>query len=439
MSRNAALKRTASRNALKPAGLQVREAVTPDAIMRAFEAFKTANDERLKAIESRKADPLLEDKTNRINDALTALQTELNKRNEELNKRADEIEAMAKRAGAPRREEPEIPGADPQYRTAFNDWVRRGTDAEPLQKRAMSAGSNVEGGYITSPEIDTEIARLARTDGNLRNVARVRTISGGSYSKPVANNNNAAGWVAELEGRPLTSTVTFGGVTIGVHEMYASPAASQTILDDAFTNVESFIAEETSEAFWELEASAFIIGNGVGKPQGIILPSTKLTLETGVTEAVQGKLGYVKSGADTALFSGASPVADAIIDLQTRLKARYLSNARFRCSRFTKGELRKIKDDHDHYIWQPGMQAGAPDVLLGYPLDIDDHMPAIAQNAIPLLFGDFREAYTIVDRIGIRMLRDPYTNKPYVVFYSTKRLGGGYIKTEAMKGLMTAA
>lgn len=419
------------RNTLKPAALQTRDAPTMETLARAVEQMRQSNDEAIKLRMTKdQVDPLIEERTKKLNDNIDAVQRQL-----------DEIVTKFNRSGAPAAKDKDgndIPGADPEYRKQFNDWLRRGADTPELQKRAMTAGSNVEGGYITSPEIDTEITRFARTDGNLRAVANVRQISGGSYSKPTANNDNAAGWVAELEGRPVTQAVTFGGVTIQVHECYAMPAATQTLLDDAWTNVESLIAEETNEAFWELEAQAWIDGSGNGRPQGLILPSGKITVETGSTAAVQGKLGVVKSGSASALISGSVKVGDGLIAVQTRLKSRYLSNARWRMNRFTLAEVRKLKDQNDQYVWQPGLTAGVGSTILGYPVDTDDHMPAIADGAIPILFGDFRAAYTIVDRMGIRMLRDPYSSKPYVLFYTTKRVGGGYIKTEAMKGYQTA-
>jgi HK97 family phage major capsid protein len=427
------------RNLDKPAGLQVRDAApTLDTIARAVEQLRASNDEAIKLRMTKdQVDPLIEERTAKINTDISGLQAQI-----------DEIEKRAKRAGEPAKDKDgnDIPGANPEYRAAFRNWLIRGdrtsqADMELLNKRAMTAGNATEGGYITAPEIDTEVLRLARNDGSLRGVAATRQVSGAVYSQPVANNDNAAGWVSELGGRPITQAVTFGGITIETHEIYAMPAASQTLLDDAFINVESEIAVQTNEQFWEVEATAFITGDGIGKPQGLVLPSAKLTVETGSTAAAQGKLGIVKSGSTSDVStgtSGAAPYGDALIKLTTRLKSRYRTNARFRMNRFTEEKVRLLKDDNGAYIWRQGLTEKQPSVLLGHPVDIDDHMPDIADGALPIFFGDFGQAYLIVDRIGMRMLRDPFTSKPYVLFYTTKRVGGGYRKTEALKALQTA-
>ena len=177
----------------------------------------------------------------------------------------------------------------------------------------------------------------------------------------------------------------------------------------------------------------------MNKPRGLLSLAT--TVETGSTEAVQGKLGIVKSGVDGgwATPSATASPADAFLDLIARLRPAYRGNARFMFNRFTEAAIRKFKDTTGQYIWMPGIQAGTPATLLGFPTTIADHMPDIGNDKIPVLFGDFRRAYTIVDRIGVRTLRDPFSAKPYVLFYVTKRVGGGVVITQAYKGLQTKA
>lgn len=397
-----------------------------DKLQTVWGEYRQTNDERLKALESRKgADPLDIEKLGKMDEALTALQ-----------KRCDELELRAKRPGAPN--ENDVPGADPEYRQAFHQFLRRGEQSlqapqlTALQKRAMSAGDNTEGGYLTNPELDREVAKLARDMSAARQLFGVRAVGSSVFTKPMSKSNSSTGWVGETDGRPQTNPADLIAVSIPTHEIYANVYATQTILDDAFINLEQFIAEEAVEAFDDGEGDAFFTGNGVNKPRGLLNIST--TVESGSTRAAQGNLGILKTGSASGFGDG----FDKFIDLISRLRPRYRQNAKWLWNALTEAPIRKVKDQNDQYLWQPSNAAGVPATFLGYGVSVADHMPDIGDGNIPVAFGDFKRGYLIVDRVGMRTLRDPFSVKPYVLFYMTKRVGGAPLITEAYKGLQTA-
>lgn len=408
-----------------PGLVETRKAI--DALQGAWKEYRDTNDQRLKDLESRKgADPLDVEKLGKLDAALS-----------ELQKRCDEIELRSKRPGAPN--DSDVPGADPEYRAAFQQFLRRGEQSlqspqlTALQKRAMSAGDNTEGGYLTNPELDREVAKLARDMSSARQLFGVRSVGAAAFTKPMSKSNASTGWVGETDGRPQTNPSDLIAVTIPTHEIYANVYATQTILDDAFINLEQFIAEEAVEAFDDGEGDAFFTGTGENKPRGLLSLST--TEESGATRAAQGKLGIIKTGSTSGFGTG----FDKFIDLISRLRPRYRQNAKWLWNTLTEAPIRKVKDANDQYLWQPSNAAGVPATFLGYPVGVADHMPDIGDGNIPVAFGDFKRGYLIVDRVGMRTLRDPFSVKPYVLFYMTKRVGGAPLITEAYKGLQTAA
>ncbi|MDX2277724.1 MAG: phage major capsid protein [Hyphomonadaceae bacterium] len=425
-------------NRAKPPRLEVRDAeVEPPAlaeVRKSLEKFmKTVMDEReidrekIAELQKRGAvDPLTEEKMRKVEAGM-----------EEVRKALADLELKAKRSGAAK--EDDIPGADPEYRNAFHSFLRRGERSVSkehealLQKRAMQAQDNTDGGYLTNPELDREVAKLAKDMSPARQLFSVRSIGSNAFKKPISKGGTASGWVGETGGRPQTDASTLGEINIVTHEIYAMPGATQTILDDAFINIEQFIAEEAVDQFDDQESDAFFTGNGVNKPMGLLSIGT--TEETGATRAAQGKLGIIKTGSASNFGS----YLDKFIDLISRLRSKYRQNARWLYNALTEAPIRKIKDSDNNYMWQPSNQLGVPASFLGYPATVCDHMPDIADGAIPVTFGDYKRAYQIIDRAGIRTLRDPYTAKPYVLFYMTKRVGGGHLITEAFKGLQTAA
>ncbi|MBA4270142.1 MAG: phage major capsid protein, partial [Methylobacterium sp.] len=262
-------------------------------------------------------------------------------------------------------------------------------------------------------------------------LATVRTISSGTYKKAFSTTGPASGWVGETAARPQTSSPTLAELSFPAMELYAMPAATQTLLDDAIVNIDQWIAEEVESAFAEQEGAAFVSGDGIDKPKGFLAYPM-------VAEASWnwGSIGVLNTGVAGA-FATANP-SDILVDLVYALKAGYRQNASFVMNRKTQGAVRKFKDSTGQYLWQPPASIGAPATLMGFPLVEAETMPDMANNAIALAFGDFRRGYLVVDRAGVRILRDPYSAKPYVLFYTTKRVGGGVQDFAAIKGLRFA-
>ena len=323
-----------------------------------------------------------------------------------------------------------------QYKSAFYSLVRHG-DIERLnadQRKAMSAGSDPDGGYLLpTPTVGRMVKKLYE-QSVMRQVANVLTISTDALEGIVDNDEVDAGWVSEIGDRPDTDTPQLGKYRIEAHEMYAQPKVTQKLIDDAATDVEAWLAEKIADKFGRVEGNAFVNGNGVGKPKGLFAYSTAAT---GDDVRAWGTFEHILTGANGDFHT---TKADPLQDLLGAFKDQYLQNASFLMRREVRTKIRKLKEaTSDRYLWEPGLQLGQPDRLLGYPVRIDQYIPTIATGSLSLAFGDFREAYTIVDRIGVRTLRDPYTAKPYVRFYSTKRSGAGAINTEAVKFLKFSA
>ncbi|MDE2112954.1 MAG: phage major capsid protein [Alphaproteobacteria bacterium] len=393
-----------------------------DDFLRAFEAFKAANDERLEQLETRSADAVTEDKVERINRAL-----------DDQKRQLDELTLAASRPvlGADRKT---AAPAMREKKAAFERYIRKGdaSGLDALELKAMSAGSNPDGGYTVPLDIEQTIDRVLAKVSPMRAVATVRQIGSNVYRKPVATAGAAAGWVAETDARLQTGAPTLAAIDFPTMELYAMPAATQALLDDSQVDLEQWLASEVQTVFGEQEGAAFVSGNGVTQPKGF------LTEPAVADDAwVWGKLGYIASGAAGA-FASANP-ADALVSLAYAPKQAYRAGGTWMMNRTTESVIRKFKDSTGAYIWQPGAAAGQPPTLLGYPVAEADDMPDIAADACAVAFGDFARGYLIVDRVGVRVLRDPYSAKPYVLFYTTKRVGGGVQNFEAVKLLKFAA
>ncbi|MCR6646547.1 MAG: phage major capsid protein [Terricaulis sp.] len=383
--------------------------------MRAFEEFKSANDARLAALEKGRGDVLLEEKVDRIDRALT------------------EQKSLLERAALAGRR-PGL-GADPavsEHKSAWNSYLRRG-DVSALaqfESKALSivgspAGGQ-DGGYVAPPELDRLIESRLKQVSPMREIATVRTTGANVFKKPISLTAAGAGWVAETGTRTQTSSPTLALLEFPTAELYANLAATQTLLDDSFVNLEEWIASEVEEAFAGQERAAFVSGDGDGEPKGFL--DYDLVVEA---SHVWGKIGMVKTGADASF--GTTPV-DKLIDLIYAPKSQFRQNARFVLNRKTVSAVRKLKDGDDRYIWEPNDSGGSS--LLGYPITEIEDMPDIAADAPAIAFGDFARGYLIVDRAGVRVLRDPYSAKPYVLFYVTKRVGGGVQNFDAIKALV---
>lgn len=326
--------------------------------------------------------------------------------------------------------------ADPEYSGTFASYMRDGSrdDEAKLKaaqkvgpRAAMSEGVPADGGLLTPQEWDRTIAGRLKLISPIRQEATVVSISKSGFTKLFTERGVGSGWVGETASRPATATPQFQALSFGLGQLYANAAASQDLLDDAEIDLAAWLTSEIDIEFSRQEGIAFVGGDGVNKPHGL--------------------LAYVDGGAHDdrhpwgaieALDSGAAATvtADKVIDAIYALPAMYTPNAKFFLNRTSLGTLRKLKDGNGNFLWQPTFVAGQPSTLVGYPVvDVPD-MPAsnVADN-IGMLFGDMRETYLVIDRIGFRVLRDPYTNKPFVSFYCTKRVGGGVKNPDAMKAI----
>jgi len=392
-------------------------------LQQTFETFKQEREEELKGIKQNFADVVKTEKVDRINDEITKLQASLDEVNRAL--------AALKVGGAGG--DGEMSAEKREHATAFNRFFRRGVEngLRDLEvKAALRTDSDPDGGYVVPDQMETAIDRVLGTVSAMRSISRVMSVSASVYKKLVNQGGATGGWVGERGSRAETGTPTLVELQFPTMEIYANPAATQTLLDDAAVDIEAWLADEVSITFAEMEGAAFISGDGVNKPRGLLSYTT-------VADAswAWGKLGYVVSGVASALTDSTHNGADAITDLVYSLKQGYRQNARFLMNRKTQAAVRKFKSKTEElYLWQPSIQVGQPATLLGHPITDDDNMPdASVGGNVPIAFGDFQRGYLIVDRTGIRVLRDPFTNKPYVHFYTTKRVGGGVQNFEAIK------
>lgn len=387
-----------------------------------FQAFKDANDAALKG----KADVVAMEKVDRINGSITELQAA-------LDDHSRRIAAMALNPAAA------ISGARPdtpetrEYSAAFNTFFRSGDGQSDLKalaiKAALTTQSDPDGGYVVAPEIETQIDRVMAKTSAMRQLATVRAIGAATYKKLVGVAGTTSGWVGEGDTRDDTSTPKLSELEFPAMQIYAQPAATQEMLDDASFDIGAWLSDEVNIEFVEQEGSAFINGSGIKKPRGILQYDTAEDASW-----AWGKLGYKVSGSSTDITS-----LDSLIDLTYALKQGFRQNASWLMNRITAAKLRKLKDSTGQYLWQPSTQLGQPATLSGYAVGDDDNMPDVGAGAFPVAFGDFRRGYLIVDRLGVRVLRDPFTSKGYVKFYTTKRVGGGVQQFEAIKLLKVSA
>ncbi|WP_363346156.1 phage major capsid protein [Methylocystis echinoides] len=382
----------------------------------AFSAFKEANDERLAQLETRMgADVVTEEKLARIDRAL-----------DETKSRLDRLALDLSR--------PRLGGATPEdqggreHKSAFNHYMRSGEAAglKALEAKAMSRTSGPDGGYLVPVPAEREILRRLAKLSPIRAIASVREISTQSLRRAYCTSGPAAGWVAEADPRPQTANQQIADMNFPAMELYAMPAATQALLDDAVVDIEQWIADEVQVAFAEQEGAAFVSGDGVNKPKGFL--SYTNVADAGWT---WGNIGYVVTGVAGA-FAATNP-SDALFNLAYALRAGYRQNAKFVMGRRAQSLVRQFKTTTGDYIWAPPATADATASLMNFPIVEVEDMPDPGANTMAIGFGDFERAYLVVDRIGVRVLRDPYSAKPYVLFYTTKRVGGGVQNFEAIK------
>lgn len=392
-------------------------------VQTAFAEFKSANEARLKAIESKGYAPAdLEEKVAKMNTLLSEKEAEI----------AAIKTAMAR---TPNHQEGKQGATETEkkYSAAICNYMRGAGNEQELkqlhlqlktEKKTLSSDSDQDGGFLISPEMSSEIITQVHETSPMRQYASIQTVGSSSLEILHDLDRASSGWVGETEIRSNTGTPNFRMEEIPVHEIYAQPAATQRFLDDASVNVESWLAGKVSEEFSLQENTAFVAGNGVKKPKGF------LSYANGVGFGLVEQLETAGVGAI---------VGDDLIKLMYKLKTAHAPGANFFMKRETIQVIRLLKDDENRYLWAPGLDGSTASSVLGHGVVEFADMPVVGANALSIAFGDMKKAYQIVDRIGIRTLRDPFTAKPFVLFYTTKRVGGGIKNFEALKLLKIRA
>ena len=347
--------------------------------------------------------------------------------------KADALEASfeaVEAAGLPPAR-PMLEGARPAGDAAFGAFLRGG--AAGLEAKAMSGASDAAGGYAVPQEIDARIDAALKAVSPIRSIANVVKVGTSGYRKLVATGGFESGWAAETAARDETDTPVFNEVAPPMGDLYANPAASQAMLDDAMFDVESWLADEIAREFAAAEGAAFVSGNGTSKPKGFLAAPTSAAADGA---RAFGTLQYIVSGAAGAF--AANP-EDRLIDLVQTLRAPYRQGAAWVMNSATLARIRKFKTSDGAFLWQPSLSAGQPATLLGYPVVEAEDMPDIAANSLSIAFGNFRAGYLVAERGETQVLRAPYSNKPFVHFYAVKRVGGMVSNSEAIKLLKFAA
>jgi len=383
-----------------------------DALNADFKSFKETMAQKDKEVAAKFDDVVTTERLDRINNSVGELQAAIDDANAK-------IAALSVDGGGGGEVK------DREYTDAFRAYFRRDEVRASLNKGAAD-----EGGYLAPVEWDRTIVDKLVTVSPMRQIAGQQTISGAGFQKLFNLRGTASGWVGEAAARPGTNGPAFGTMSFDTGELYANPAATQQLLDDAEIDLETWLAGEVETEFAYQEGLAFISGNGANKPRGF------LTFVTGGAAAAVNPLGPI---AVKTAASAAAIATDELVDIVHMLPSEFTGNARWVMNRTTQGVLRKLKDGQGNYIWQPSYAAGQPATILGYAVTEMAGMPDIGASALPIAFGDFRRGYLIVDRAGVRVLRDPFTNKPYVMFYTTKRVGGGVVNPETLKAFKMAA
>ncbi|MBA7876626.1 MULTISPECIES: phage major capsid protein [unclassified Citrobacter] len=376
-----------------------------------FDAFKEKNDKRLEAVEQEKG---------KLAGEVETLNGKLSELDELKSALEEELKQVKRPAGGPQSK------AASEHKTAFIGFMRKGKDdgLRELERKALQVGVDEDGGYAVPEELDRTILNLLKDEVVMRQEATTITVGGANYKKLVNLGGTASGWVGETDARPETDASKLGQIEPFMGEIYGNPQATQTMLDDAFFNVEDWINSELVIEFAEQEEIAFTSGNGTKKPKGFLAYAS--TLDPDKTRAF-GTLQHILSGA------AAGVTADAIIKLVYTLRKVHRNGAKFMMNNNSLFAIRILKDSEGNYLWRPGLELGQPSSLAGYGVAENEQMPDIAADAKAIAFGNFKRGYTIVDRIGTRILRDPYTKKPFVGFYTTKRTGGMLVDSQAIK------
>ena len=324
---------------------------------------------------------------------------------------------------------------DHLHQKAFDAYLRSGDDAPlrglDLEAKALNTAMAGEGGYLVDPDTAAMIKGVLHATASIRAIASVVTVEASSFDVLVDHGDFGSGWANETGPQAETTTPVIDRIPVRLHELSAMPKASQRLLDDSAFDIEGWLAGRIAAKFARAEAAAFITGDGVDKPRGFLT-------HTKVAEAnwSWNNLGYIATGANGDFAP--TNAADAIVDLVYALNATYRANATFVMNSKTAGAVRKMKDADGRFLWSDGLASGEPARLMGYPVLVAEDMPDIAPGADAIAFGDFAAGYTIAERPDMRVLRDPFSAKPHVLFYATKRVGGAVSDFKAIKLLRFA-
>ncbi|MEJ0062401.1 MAG: phage major capsid protein [Alphaproteobacteria bacterium] len=405
--------------------MEVRKA--SETLGSAFEEYKMVNDQRLAELERRgSSDVLLTDKLSRLDSGMTKLQDEVS-----------QVKTAMRRPALGGSQGKIDDGADGEYKQGFMRYITKGVeqDMASLQTKDLNVISDPAGGYMVPAEMSDRIVKRQFDTTPMRSLATVMSVTSEAIEMLRDTNEPDAVWASELAARSDTAEGTLGRIRIPAHELYAQPRATQKLLDDAVINVEDWLVNKVADKFARRESNAFVVGDGVTQPRGF---ASYATAATGDNSRSWGVLEHVITGADGA-FPASNP-ADLLITLMHKLRVGYMPGAVWLMPRSVAEQIRRFKENSTSaYIWQPGLQAGTPAMLLGFPIILAEDMPAPAASSLSVAFGNFAEGYTIVDRMGIRILRDPYTAAPFVRFRCNKRVGGDVTNFEAIKFLRFSA
>lgn len=416
-----------------------------DSLGRAFEEFKATNDVRLEEIKNRgAADPLLEEKLAKLGEAINQKQDVI----DALEKRvdgaetaavrraradvgADELEGKAHRWAVQNAKRRGIStdiefGASEmkEYRDAFAAYMRKGQMAEELHAKSLSVGVDPDGGYTVEPDTSGRIIQKVYDTSPMRQVAGVQTIGTDALEGLFDLDEAAANFVGETGARTETATPQLAKWRIPVHELYAFPFATQKVLDDSELDLEAWLADKVADRFARRQNTAFVNGDGINQPRGFLTYADGTNLPGQIEQLATGAAGAFASDPDGG---------DVLLDAIYAMKQSYRTGARWHMNRETVADVRKLKDSDGNYLWAPGLAADQPATLLGYPVLEFEDMPDIGSDSLSIAFANMAEGYQIVDRQGVRVLRDPYTAKPFVGFYSVTRVGGDVVNFEAIK------
>jgi len=428
--------------------IEIKDAI--DHMGSAFEAYKETNDARLAALEKGDESKAAElgEKLERIDKDVSKfadLKEKLEREQEFQRDRIEELEAQRANPG-----KTAIDRLKDEYAETFEGWIRaKGQDAnleakmQDLSKQArehkeVNIGTQSAGGYAVPEQIAREIERLELQFSPVRRLVKTVNSSTSDYKELVNIRGASSGWVGEQGSRSETNTSELREVTPTHGELYAYPQVSEWALDDVFFNVESWLADEVAQQFAIQEGQAVIDGNGTSKPTGMLNTTPVLTADDASPKRAAAAYQYVACDTDAA-GSPAQPgiLADCLIDTIYTLNSAYRMGATWVMNSATTGAVRKLKDSNGQYHWQPGLQQGQPASLLGYPVETWEQMPDIGADNFPIAFGNFRRAYLLVDRVGMRVTRDNVTNPGFVRFYIRRREGGIVLNNDAIKFIRT--